>query len=102
MSTSIKRTYHNFKNEELWSLDTTIAKFVLPRLKRFKKATRGHPSDLTEKQWDDILDKMIFSFDFIVDHKKMYAIGNIGNDKVWKKVDTGLALFAKWFNSLWW
>jgi len=99
MSTSTKRTYHNFKNEELWSLDITIAKFILPRLKRFKKATRGHPSDLTEKQWDSILDKMIFSFDFIANERKMFGEDNDNN---WKKVDGGLTLFAKWFNGLWW
>lgn len=96
-----QRQYHHFTNEELWSLDVTIAKFILPRLKRFKKCTNGHPADLTEKQWDAILDKMIFSFAFI-STDKMWAIENIANEKTWKKVNEGLQLFAEWFNALWW
>ena len=96
-----QRTYQYFTNEELWSLDVTIAKFILPRLKRYKKHTDGYPGELTIKQWDGILDKMIFSFDFIATDK-MWNVKNIGNEKMWKKVDEGLNLFAKWFNALWW
>ena len=95
-----QRQYHHFKNEELWSLDVTIAKFMLPRLKRFKKCTNRYPADLTVKQWDTILDKMIFSFDFIAG-PKMWDVKYMGNEKTWKKVNEGLKLFAEWFNSLW-
>lgn len=96
-----KRQYHHFKNEELWSLDVTIAKFILPRLKRFKKHTMGHPAELTEKQWDAILDKIIFSFAFIAG-PDMWNIKYMGDEKTWKKVNEGLQLFAEWFNALWW
>lgn len=94
------RQYHCFTNEELWSLDVTIAKFILPRLKRFKKTTDAHPNSLDENKWDAILDKMIFSFDFIATDK-MWKIENMKDEKMWKKVNEGLELFAKWFNSLW-
>lgn len=96
-----KRNYSNFTNEELWNLDVTIAKFILPRLKRYKKSTRCHPAEITEKQWDTILDKMIFSFNFFATDKR-WAIEIFTNEKIWKKVDEGLELFAKWFGSLWW
>lgn len=93
--------YHHFTNDELWNLDCTIAKFVLPRLKRFKKHTIAHPATLTEKQWDNILDKMIFSFEHIASDN-LWALESVGNKKIEKKVQEGLQLFATWFTALWW
>jgi len=139
--------YTRFKDEELWSLDVTIAKFILPRLKKFKKVT-GCPGQFlldeegnlrqdpgfvkdAEQRWQDILDKMIWSFgevaygdreplisdDFITtvikeeDGKKVYS-SNIDPDvrqewrSSWDKyneqIQVGLVLFAKYFRNLWW
>lgn len=54
---------------DLWSLDITIANFVLPRLKRFKKENIGYPGidemDTLEK-WDEALDKMILAFEYVI------------------------------------
>ena len=51
-----------FDDRELWSLDFTISKFILPRLQAFKKQKAGYPGHLTEKKWDNKLDKMIAAF----------------------------------------
>lgn len=51
---------------ELWDLDYNIAKYLLPRLKAFKKNTMSIPLTLTEEEWDDILDKMIIAFEYIL------------------------------------
>ena len=55
---------------ECWCLDYTIAKFVLPRLKQFKKDNIGYPerdeADTPEK-WDEILDRMILAFEYVID-----------------------------------
>ena len=52
---------------ELWDLDYTFADFILPRLKAFKKNTISVPAQLSETEWNDILDKMILAFDYILD-----------------------------------
>lgn len=53
--------------KECWCLDYTIAEFVLPRLKKFKKDNNGYPGILSgEDEWDEILDKMILAFDYII------------------------------------
>ena len=55
--------------KECWNLDTTIAEFVFPRLKQFKKDYDVCPGTLESmEEWDDILDKMILAFEYIV-HK---------------------------------
>lgn len=51
---------------ELWNLDYNIAKYLLPRLKAFKKNTMSIPASLTEDEWDNILDKMIIAFEYII------------------------------------
>ena len=55
---------------DTWTLDTTIAEFVLPRLKLFKKVNNGYPGidemDTPEK-WDEALDKMIIAFQYVLD-----------------------------------
>ena len=55
--------------KDTWSLDHTIAEFILPRLKLFKKLNNGYPGrgDMdTSEKWDEALDKMILSFEYIV------------------------------------
>ena len=63
--------------KELWNLDYTIAEFVLPRLKMFKKKYIGDPGcdgmDTREK-WDVALDKMILAFEYLLDDN--WWIGN--------------------------
>lgn len=55
--------------KELWNLDYTVAKFVLPRLIKFKENSLGFPgydeAD-TMNKWQDILQKMITAFKYIV------------------------------------
>ena len=51
---------------ELWDLDYTFADFILPRLKAFKKNTISVPAQLSETEWNDILDKMILAFEYII------------------------------------
>lgn len=77
--------------KELWNLDATIAKFVLPRLKLFKENLNGYPADLSFEKWGEILDKMIYSME------KVYK--NCTDEDV--KIQEGLDLFAKYFRSLW-
>lgn len=55
------------ESTELWNLDLTIARFVLPRLIAFKKNNIGHPGEFkSKKDWDNVLDKMIAAFDLII------------------------------------
>ena len=97
---------NGFSDSETWSLSSVIVDFVLPRLIRFKEINNGYPGGLTEESWDEILDKMIFAFQWIKED------GNCG--KAYCKTSTeerkenntkcaeGLKLFAEYFRALWW
>lgn len=91
-----QRKKRGFDDRELWSLDHTIAKFVLPRLIGFREIKGGYPGTLTSEKWDAILDKMIYSMQAICDEwEGKYEKG--GEEKIKK----GLNLFAKYFRHLW-
>ena len=119
----------SIKYKDIYSLDNTIARFVLPRLKFFKKNIIGYPPDITFEEWKSIIDKMILSFELILDTsepdfgERKYHIEKI-NDNISKlvedpdstfdseaymkwckdkksKINEGLKLFAEYFQSLW-
>lgn len=93
-----QRLERGFDSSELWNLDSTIAKFVYPRLKAFYNDGDmvGYPGRLTENKWNDILKSMIKAFDIIV-NKNIIDF----TEKERKQVNNGLRLFAEYFFDLW-
>lgn len=90
-----------FSDDETWSLEYGSAKWILPRLRRFKELNNSHPMDLTFEKWMEIIDKMIYAFETII------ARDDPDKDINWdldidKKVKEGLELFGKYFLDLWW
>jgi len=108
-----KGKYNQFDNSECWNLDHTMAEFILPRLKVFKKYTNGYPGiepmDTYEK-WLAALNKMILAFELIIKSDDIMFDSNNKLVENWKelsedrnnKVQEGLHLFATYFESLWW
>jgi len=92
--------------DETWSLYNVISEFVLPRLKLFKEDHGGYPMGMTGEQWNEILDKMIFAFEWTEMEDKMTpeyeALTKEQKDKAWKKYEEGVELFAEYFMALWW
>ena len=92
-----ERKENGFDDTETWSLKTTIAKFVLPRLKWFKERHFDNPWDITFEKWDEILDNMIFSFEYYAkDEWKPIS------DEEFKRVEEGMKLFGEYYGDLWW
>lgn len=124
-----QKKIRNIKYKDFINLDETLAKFILPRLKFFKKKTYTSPQYLSLEEWKDILDKMILSFKLIVDtsepdfEEPKYHIEKINNNlsklvedpipgfnteayMKWHKdkqqaIKEGLKLFAEHFQDLW-
>jgi len=92
-----QRLTRGWDDGETFSLDYSLAKLIAPRLRKFSEIRRGYPSDMTDKEWQIILDKMIAAFEFA------------GSEASWdappsefEKHQEGINLFAKFFHSLWW
>lgn len=86
---------YGFHFEECWSLDHSIACFVLPRLIQLKKVGATYPNGLTFEEWQDILDKMIDGFAIIV--REEYILNKEKTDMAQEAID----LFAKYYFALW-
>lgn len=80
-----RRGKYRFSQKEVWNLDYYLAEIILIGLKQFKEGNRhGYPScvegvyctdaGVNQKEliskWEEILDKMIWSFDQIVNDRK--------------------------------
>ncbi len=96
---------NGFSDSETWCLDSVICQFILPRLIRFKEVNIGFPGgDVTAQQWDDMLDEMIFAFDWSLNNEEPKYEGLTDKEKNanWERYQKGMDLFAKWFRHLWW
>lgn len=91
-----QRLTRGYADCELWSLDASIAKWVVPRLRAYREATNtGHPEVITADEWNVELDKMIMAFEVIA--KDCTASGE-ENERI---INEGLDSFRKWFRGLW-
>ena len=95
-----QRLERGFDNSELWNLDITIAKFVIPRLKAFKKIITDNNEPFIiggDYTFYEVLDKIINAFEIIVDDNRPDHLHNHDNEKVTE----GLLLFVKYYSHLW-
>lgn len=104
-----KEDEEGFCDYEFFSLDYSMALYIYPRLCKFrdeyaKIATpacfcynkNGEPIKDGNKKWLKILDKMILAFKYII-----LDPADVECEKKGKIVNRGLALFAQYYNCLW-
>ena len=97
-----KHGYDYIKDEDLWSLDITLAKYILPRLIRFKETNiNSYPPDFKSvDEWHNVIDKMIKAFEIVVKDDWRY-VGHEEAEKKNKEYQDGINLFAEYFTELW-
>jgi len=100
----LQRVFRGYADEEIWSLYDYTARYVLPKLKLLKETKTGCPCVLDEMDeqtkerlkklsetsdenfeiqlacWDEILDKMIWSFTYIVEDRECEWVRYIDKD----------------------
>lgn len=101
-----KKGLSKIQDSELWGLDITLAKYILPRLKRFKDINKmSHPISFGSiEEWHSIIDKMIYSFDYVLKEDcglNSVSITDEEKEKRYKNYQEGMDLFAKHFMDLW-
>ena len=104
--------------EELWSLDATLTEFILPRIKAYREMDRaGYPEsmsiltglntegvdndDRNAAEWENILFDIETAFELLRDREvdPPFKKSIEGSPQV--AINKGLALFAKYYESLW-
>lgn len=95
----LKKTETYVNPKETWNLDITFAKFVLPRMRAFRRYVKGYPDFAfsSMNEWYEAIDKMIAAFQLIADGKRYEFI-----PEEYKVMDEGLDLFREYYFHLWW
>ena len=90
------------EKEELTNLDKTLARYILPRVKRFREINKqSYPADLKDmKQWNKILDSIIWAFDYSLNEEKIIQ-DEKEREKNQRKYKKGMKLFSEYFEDLW-
>ena len=88
-----QRITRGFDDRDLWNFDATILDFIEPRLKVFKETLISYPPNLTEEEWNDILEKILTSF---VEYRNM-----TNGDEYSKEKLSNSKLLLKYFDHLW-
>lgn len=109
----LQKVKRGWSDRELWNLDDTVSKWIVPRLKAFRAETIGCPPDMEFIDWQLEISEMIFGFEFDGPawyEKNVFPVKdpNEKNAKLreykhlCKHAEDGRILFAKRFDNLWW
>lgn len=90
-----QRAYRGWSDEDTWNLDNYLAKVIKESLQHFRQNLSGCPVNLSEKDWQEMLDDMIYTFDRLQASSFDYVVID---DKRFKN---GWKYFQKYFLNLW-
>lgn len=106
---------YGYEFRDCWSLDYSAATWLVPRLKHLKKTKYGIPlfcyknhqnhtkvdDRAAIKKWNNILDEMIFAFEFTSHEEDNWKLNDKKYKELSKRALNGRLLFARYFCHLW-
>ena len=108
---ALQRTFRGYDNTATWDLFRYITDIAYPVLQWYRKNGHGVPTvegfenksfEEQTKAWNDVLDKMILSFELIKEEDNDFEIHSTEyyQDQN-SKIQEGLKLFSTYFRHLW-
>jgi hypothetical protein len=91
-----QRAYRGWADEDTWNLDRYLAVIIKESVSYLKLHNYGCPDGLTEKEWDEILSDIIYTFDRMDAEKRL---DTVFIDYV--RFERGFTYFKKYFRNLW-
>ncbi len=93
----IQKLFRGYSDEDLFSLDDTISKFILPRLKAFRECPGGYSDYYFNNmdEWVVCIDKMIRAFEIMIEDEW------VSDEKLTKEKNEGFRLFYEHYEALW-
>jgi len=85
--TFIQRGKRGWANSDTWGFDYYLSKVISEGVYNLKEHIHGMPNNLTEGQWIDILNKIIYTFELAhrMTKDELYLIENKKQRKKWQK-----------------
>ena len=100
----LQRVFRGYSDCDLWNLDIFLAEQILTPLKAWRKLPlHGYDSSCKSREdWMNHIDKMILSFELVSTDLDVSHEFTTEDYKIrQRKIEEGLKLFAKHFQSLW-
>ena len=93
-----QRLTRGWDDSETWDLNVTISKFILPRLLRLQEVGEGRPCDLTDDEWDLIVEDIIYFHEYTIRLFENHEYIEFDTDRYQR----GQKLFCEYYNELGW
>ena len=95
-----KLTGYTFSKKDLWSLDSTMAKFCAEGVRQFINMKRHtYPGDLTPEKWEEVLKEIHWTLNSIA--TQFNNCPQPYDEDYNKRIADGLKLFAIYFCDMW-
>jgi hypothetical protein len=94
-----ERATNGFSKYDWWSFDTYLAWVIAGGLKKFRTEGHGYPADVTEQEWNILLDVMIEGFEGWLEKFETKTLDE--EEELRKKLNVALDIFRVYFVSLW-
>jgi len=94
-----QRRRRGWDDRDAWDLAGATAKFMLPRLRHFRRHGTGHPFGVTPDEWDAILGDIIYAMRASATEAgcKKDVLKSID----WDRANQGYRLLGRHFRSMW-
>ena len=90
------RGCHGWSPMDTWSFDIYLAVIISDGIKYLRKNTRAHPVNLSEEEWEEILEKIEIGFKIYVS-----SLDCSFTPREEERIKESLELFIKYFSALW-
>lgn len=96
-----QRQENGFDDSETWHLDTTLALFLIPRLKRFIEVNNGFPNGETYESYIEKLNFIVKSFEEYYSHDNIDSTLEQEKERL-KNAQKAVELLSQLWFCLWW
>lgn len=104
-----QRVFRGWDDSMVWNFHHDHSHRTVDMLKKLKKSLSGHPGDLDQKTWEEILGKMIAGFEAEISIDHMDYMEGTNDKEEWKRkqmelewrATEGWDLFRKYYRHLW-
>ena len=107
-----QRMFNEFDSVDVFSMDTKFIQRYQKILKRYKENHWGYPNDMTNEEWEGIIDKMIFHLYYMDEDNVIKELEGVvpegwtASHKIVSEVmdkhkDEFFKLFSEYFFDLW-
>jgi hypothetical protein len=108
-----QRFIRGWADEDTWCINYWFVETLIPMMKEYRKGNNGYPFELTEEEWDNIVDDMIYYLEGMTEEgatRQLYGKEQQVTQETIRETynymrdskDKFFELFAKYFENLWW